>query len=130
MDRIIHSGQWHENKTYTRRFDWASDPGSGFAFPCDADGIIKCDEMQPAGLANLARCLDGAYDVVDRGVQCLAWSWYEPPLIRCECGESVSLGDFTNPCPGCQADYDASGNRLAPRHLWGEETGEHWTECV
>lgn len=30
---------------------------------------------------------------------------------------------FTNTCE-CGADYNMSGQMLAPRHQWGEETGE------
>lgn len=46
----------------------------------------------------------------------------------CEvCGSKVILDDFT--C-SCGADYNNSGQRLAPREHWGEETGEHWTDCI
>ena len=50
------------------------------------------------------------------------------PQIKC-CGEWLSLHNFTNTCPQCQADYNASGQLLAPRSQWGEETGENWEEC-
>ena len=48
--------------------------------------------------------------------------------IKC-CGEWLSLGKFTNTCNKCGADYNGSGQLLASRSLWGEETGESWTEC-
>jgi hypothetical protein len=53
--------------------------------------------------------------------------WREPASIVC-CG-ILSLSSFTNTCISCGADYNSSGQRLAPRHMWGEETGEHWTDC-
>ena len=49
-------------------------------------------------------------------------------VIICDCGEDVECHDFTNTCQ-CGADFNMSGQRLAPRDQWGEETGEHWTEC-
>lgn len=44
--------------------------------------------------------------------------------IRCACGRWLELDDpMTNTC-ACGADYNGSGQRLAPREQWGEETGE------
>ena len=45
------------------------------------------------------------------------------------CGGEVTLFGFTNTCPTCEergitTDYNASGQLLAPRSQWGEETGE------
>ena len=44
---------------------------------------------------------------------------------RCDCGDEVYLGGFTNTCDRCGADYNSAGQLLAPRCFWGEETGEH-----
>lgn len=49
--------------------------------------------------------------------------------IKCSCGRTVYCPNFTNTCE-CGADYNWSGLLLAPREQWGEETGEHWTDCV
>ena len=51
-----------------------------------------------------------------------------PAELKC-CGEWLSLGSFTNTCPHCGADYNGSGSLLASRNQWGEETGEHWSDC-
>jgi hypothetical protein len=48
--------------------------------------------------------------------------------VEC-CGETLICDAFTTTCPNCGADYNWNGDRLAPRSYWGEETGEHWTEC-
>lgn len=45
-------------------------------------------------------------------------------LIKCDCGEEVVCARMTNTC-ACGADYNMSGQRLAPREQWGAETGEH-----
>ena len=49
--------------------------------------------------------------------------------VKC-CGHWLDCGRFTNTCNACGADYNSAGQLLAPREQWGEETGEHWTECV
>ena len=54
---------------------------------------------------------DGFLRIVDR------WGTCE------SCGEEVGLMQFTNTCR-CGADYNSSGQRLAPRSQWGEETFE------
>ena len=57
------------------------------------------------------------------------FSYRVPAEILC-CEEWMRLGKFTNTCTYCGADYNGSGQLLAARHYWGEETGEHWTDCV
>ena len=52
---------------------------------------------------------------------------------KCPCGRKVYVIDggyspFTTTCD-CGKDYNSSGQELAPREQWGEETGEHWSEC-
>jgi hypothetical protein len=51
-----------------------------------------------------------------------------PARIKC-CDQWLSLGSFTNTCEHCNADYNSGGQLLADRRFWGEETGEHWSEC-
>ncbi len=50
------------------------------------------------------------------------------PVVQCSCGEEVDCLEFTNTCERCRKDYNFNGALLAPRHQWGEETGEHWSE--
>jgi len=47
--------------------------------------------------------------------------WVE---VKCDCGETVCCAGFTSTCE-CGADYNWNGTQLAPRRLWGEETGEY-----
>lgn len=51
-------------------------------------------------------------------------------VIECECGAEVFCPEFTNTCDHCGADYNMSGQLLAPRSQWGEETGERPEDCV
>lgn len=116
---------------YHLSFDWRDSPGAGFSFPCDKDGTPNWDkyEDRPEALDNLRGCICGEFDVVFRGVVKESWSWRIPASGRCHCGEDVELSRFTNTCHRCGADYNGSGQELAPRSQWGEETGEHWTDC-
>lgn len=43
--------------------------------------------------------------------------------VKC-CGEWLDCDRFTNTCELCGTDYNGSGQQLAPREQWGEETGE------
>jgi len=45
-------------------------------------------------------------------------------VIECVCGSPVYCEGFTNTCDDCGRDYNGSGQLLAPRELWGQETGE------
>jgi len=53
----------------------------------------------------------------------------EPAIGRCSCGKEVELAGFTNTCD-CGADYNSSGQLLAPREQWGEETGESLSDIL
>jgi len=52
-----------------------------------------------------------------------------PAIGQCGCGKHVELSGFTNTCD-CGADYNSSGQRLADRAQWGEETGEHLSDIL
>jgi len=49
--------------------------------------------------------------------------------IMC-CGEELVCKHFTNTCPCCGTDYNMSGQQLAPREQWGEETGESVSDIL
>lgn len=107
---------------FSRVFDWRHDPGAGFAFPCNEAGEIETP-LAPAAAENLARCLSGEYNVIDRGIERRTWSYTIAAVGRCRCGRSLSLDAFTNSCD-CGREYNFAGQELAPRSQWGEETGE------
>lgn len=53
-------------------------------------------------------------------------TYISPAVGECGvCFTPVTLSGFTNTCEHCGADYNQSGQRLAPREQWGDEgTGE------
>lgn len=114
---------------YQRSFALRDQPGAGYMFDCDEQGVVKQPEHE-AGRENLRKCLDGTYDVVDKGVEQWRHVYTEPAVGRCVCGADVVLDAFTNTCDECQRDYNSSGQELAPREQWGEETGEDWFDCI
>lgn len=47
------------------------------------------------------------------------------PIVECNCGNHVTCYDsWANDCDKCHTEYNGSGQQLAPRCFWGEETGE------
>jgi len=48
--------------------------------------------------------------------------------VRCDCRRKVICTGMTTTCE-CGRDFNWNGDLLAPRDMWGEETGEHWTYC-
>lgn len=125
--RKIKNRERIESVSYTRDFDYQGEVGWGFGFPCDEHGNVDVDELNPCARENFAACLAGEANgrpVVDRGVKECRGSYVEPAIGLCDdCGAEVYLDGFTNTCD-CGADYNMSGQRLAPRCQWGEETGE------
>ena len=51
----------------------------------------------------------------------------EPMVIECNrCARPVELwSSWASPCE-CGLEYNGSGQELAPREFWGEETGERF----
>ena len=53
------------------------------------------------------------------------YSLLSPKVIECRCGCHIELwSSWANECLNCEAEYNGSGQLLAPRSQWGEETGE------
>ena len=113
---------------YRLHFDRVGSPGSGLSFPCDEHGNVDVEKLAEAGRENYAACLAGTNGTRRQGVQRLEGVYRHPAVGECACGAHVVLANFTNTC-NCGLDYNSSGQQLAPRSQWGEETGEHWTEC-
>jgi hypothetical protein len=93
-----------------------------YGFPCDAMGVILPLQYE-AARANLAKCIAGLDGIVSMGVREYRHTFTLPAIGECECKAHVVLSGFTNTCD-CGADYNMSGQRLADRAQWGEETGE------
>ena len=117
--KIIERREFHVTRHNQIEFE-------GFAFDCDENGNVDESKLQPLALENYRKCIASG----ERG-ELESWehSFSSPAVGECSCGRHVTLANFTNTCE-CGADYNWAGQGLAPRAQWGEETGEHPSECV
>jgi hypothetical protein len=122
------------------------------SFECDKDGKVDVSALSPVGAMNYTQArygeviaqaqrqyrvgADGEYEYAPGCTQMVTYKvtdcevrdfgkWMHTPAVgECNrCGADVHLHGFTNTCE-CGADYNMSGQELAPREQWGEETGE------
>jgi hypothetical protein len=126
--KIITHREDHQAEYFHLEYEWADCPGAGFGFDCDQAGNVDESALNPDALANLLACRAGTLRgiaIIPKGVRRYLSRWTEPAVGQCDhCGRPVELEGFTCSCC-CGADYNSSGQRLAPRECWGEETGEH-----
>ncbi|MCY9738176.1 hypothetical protein M5X17_31275 [Paenibacillus alvei] len=128
MAHIIKEKQRIELTSYSLEYEWNDVKGAGFSFPCDEKGNLITEGLTKRGLENYNACSKGEKDVKFLGIQKNNYAYTEPAILECDCGDKLSLSGFTNTCQ-CGTDYNMSGQRLASRRHWGEETGEKWHEC-
>ena len=133
MIEIIQEGGMVEAPAIELCFWYVGHRGNwGFCFPCNDKGKVNVGSLNPTARDRYEKCAAGTmrpeierpvilhHTVINR----------EPRIGRCHCGAKVHLDHFTNTCSKCGQDYNSSGTELGPREFWGEETGEHPTECV
>ncbi len=122
------SRQPTEETHYELVFRLEDGQGSAFAFACDEHGNVFKDQLPQIALYNLELCLRGEIDgyTVRRGVlRYHTQSHVEDASGTYACGQHVVLTDaWASTCSGCGREYNAFGQLLAHRSLWGEETGE------
>ena len=139
ITKIVQERESVESVHYTQ---WFADPNTQevlYKVSVNADGshfcwgnpdakIYETDEFtigqsQERNLNDLKKkAAEGT--LVDKGIHGQNFSFQVPKIGLCECGTEVELTGFTCTCPGCGRDYNSSGNELASRAQWGEETGE------
>lgn len=118
---------------YRLSYEYVTRPGAGYSFDCDAEGNVDESKLPDAAKRNLAGCRAGHIDrkqIFRVGVKEYGRHVVEDAEGRCDCGTVVVLGGFTNTCDGCGADYNMSGQRLAGREFWGEETQESLADIL
>jgi len=131
--------------------------GCGFSFECDKDGKVDESKLNPCALESYKECMsgqvvasprqhyrvgaDGEYEPVPGCRQQITYKvsgvvqdygkWQHDPAVgECNrCKREVVLHGFTNTCE-CGADYNMSGQQLADRSQWGEETGESLSDIL
>jgi hypothetical protein len=126
MIEIIQRREITHVDIHERFFEWPDMPGAGFRFDCNEAGVVDELKLEPGAMLSYSECLKGAVDgkpILDRGVHTYQRRHVQEKIGKCPCGQKVYLSGFTNTC-GCGRDYNMSGQELASRSQWGEETGE------
>ena len=104
----------------------------GFSFDCDPNGRVL-PRTNPDAEEHYQACLTGSVNglaVLPGELRSWTSHYTQPAIGLCDhCGREVELGGFTNTCD-CGADYNSSGQRLADRSQWGEETGESLSDIL
>ena len=127
---IIRQSEHVTDHHHALNFVYRGDTTAGFSFDCDKAGKVDVENMNPAGRENYEKCLDGTHDVIDKGVQSWENSYRVPAVGKCECGREVQLEEHGMSGIDCECGriYNSSGQALAPRSQWGEETGESFAD--
>jgi hypothetical protein len=129
---ILKHSERIESVGYSLEFEYTLSPGAGFGFPCTKDGTVNESKLHPDALRNYKACLSGTVrdrPVTCKGVRTERHHYVSPAIGQCGCGFKMELGSFTNECPRCGALYNWAGQALSDPEFWGEETGEHPSEC-
>lgn len=136
--KIIQKRERIENTSFTLFFGDKKCPRAGWAPSCDKEGNVLGGTLQPAAMAEWKR-VQSRMDAILAGtdaeyhppeVQSFTNSYWQPAIGICDaCKRRVHLDGFTNSCE-CGADYNMSGQRLADRSQWGEDTGESVSEIL
>jgi hypothetical protein len=128
--KIIKDKEYGTSISYAHEFRMAKSPGQGFSFNSDPSGNVTLNS--PAAKRNYEFCLKGENDrgekIINLGIKTRTHDYRLDAVGECACGNEVTLSQFTNTCDKCNTDYNMSGQRLAPREQWGEETGENLSD--
>lgn len=127
--KIIREKMLKKHIEYTYNFDIDND--GGYAFPCTEAGKILMDEIGEEALKNLLWCFSNLDKFICKPyVKKYSWSYYEPALAQCTCGQKFELEDEymgACQCPKCGAWYNLFGQRLLDPEFWeGEDIDERW----
>lgn len=126
--KIISPRQRINNFRATVNFNRKDVPGAGFSFDCDKSG--KPIFNSPLAEENYKKCVNGEFDVTGPFYTEMGGSYIQPAIGICDdCNEEVELHGFTNTCE-CGTDYNMSGQKLASREFWGDDTGESLSDIL
>ena len=115
---------------HSQCYYWKDMPDAGFGFDCDKDGNVDFDAMEEPARLNYEKCRDGTFAVTGPFLESYKSTYFEPAELKCSCGCVVYLTmSLVNDCE-CGAQYNSSGQRLAPQSQWGDDTGESISEIM
>ena len=124
MAEVIQQRQRVQVERFCLEFNSRSVAGWGYAFDCDRRGVVNVAALTPAAQQNYLEVkADAGKKFRPPYIHDWSHSYTEPTVLRCDCGREVILDGFTCECE-CGVLYNQSGQRLASKSQWGEETGE------
>ena len=103
-----------------------TEPGWGLSFPCDENGKVNLDDMQPAAVKNyqFAMANPQHYPHAWNKVEKRNHDYRIPASGVCHCGTRIELTDeyyAACQCPTCGQWWNLSGQELRPPCEWEEE---------
>ena len=131
--KMLKYSEWIEEEHFKIGYKWKEEPDCGYDFPCDKDGNIKTHEMHEAGLDNLRMCrADKGRTMYGPFREKRTTSYHQDAVGECDrCKTEVVLSmSLCNTCDKCGDEYNSSGQLLAAREFWGEDTGESISEIM
>lgn len=125
--KIIKPREYHQETYYRLFFEYVDLQGAGFIFDCDENGNVFDNNPQES----YRKCLSGEHKVKSGQVMLFKNRTIIPAIGECNCcGCEVELVGFTNTCQTCGTDYNGSGQQLADRSQWAEETQEYLEDIL
>lgn len=125
MIKIIKHREYETITEYYYFFSRDQRGNSGFSIPCNENG-----EPFDKWKDRFDELMEQKDEFVWHGLQERKIDVIHPTIGQCVCGEEIELSGFTNTCTNCDRDYNSSGQELAPRSQWGEETGESLSDIL
>ena len=118
--RVELTRYWHE-------FEWEDMPGAGYSFDCYSDGSFPEARDEKYFLEVKTKPGLKYY-----GVHHSTRHFFDPAVIECRVCKGDVILDMvlTNTCEKCGADYSRTGELLASREQWGEDTGESLSDIL
>lgn len=120
MTQIISYPDIREEKQFYHEFV-NNQTGERYQFDCFEDGTPNSSSYYDRVSS------DPNFTLV--GIKFRTYTVKRPLIIKCDCGEELHCDRFTNTCD-CGRDYNMSGQLLASREFWGEETGENLSDIL
>lgn len=115
MSEIVKRSERVCDVSYSLGYDYNdSEPGHGFGFDCDAEGVVDVSGMSDVGKANLMNCKMGTNNTHCTGVHERVNTYMEPAVLECNCGEMVHLHNPLDNFCDCGECYNMSGQHVIP----------------
>lgn len=119
MTTFVRKPSTTEETLYQLFYERILQPGSGFAFDCDAAGNVITRGLGPTALESLRHCkADTLREFRAPYVTSHVHRLRDHGSIRCGCGAEHDLEDSDSACNSCGQLFNAFGQALAAPELW------------